>query len=298
MRRRHDGEQASVRTILLVVVWLLIGIGLGGLLWRYWAAGRGALKANDQAAGQEVVALSAGTKAVLRGLDSPVEIRFYALLEFANVSESVQALAGRVDQLLSAYQQEAGGKVKVTRYNSRSDSKAAAADGIKPFNVDKGDACYLGLAVVHAGQKELLPLAPEWERALESDLSRAITRVVNASPAGTATGAVLKIDPVVTAEVKRQIPNFASVSLEEGTRVLRESALKDFKTAVSEMEIQVREAQQRLSQAQAGKSEAEQQAAMKELQRVRADHAEKLKEIAAGSSAQIEALRQLKEAPH
>ena len=39
------------------------------------------------------------------------------------------------------------------------------------------------------------------------------------------------------------------MSVEDGTRILREAALKDFKAAANEMEIQVKEAQQRLNQA-------------------------------------------------
>jgi ABC-type uncharacterized transport system len=293
-------EQAGIRTTLLGVVCLLTVVGIG-VVWFYRNAHRRAANASAETPGQELVALSPGTKAVLQRIDSPVEIRFYALLDLAGGADSLQILAARVDQLLSAYEQEASGKIKVIRYNSRSDFKtaaaAAAADGIKPFNLDKGDACYLGLAVAHNGQKESFPqLSPEWEQALESDLSRAIARLINAPSSVEAAAAVSQIDPAVAEDVKRQIPNVASVSMEEGTRILRESALKDFKVMASEMEIQVREAEQRVSQAQNGKSEAEQQAALKQLQQVRAEQAAKLKEITARSSAQIEALRRLKDA--
>ena len=299
-RKPRAREQAGVRTTLLVVVCLLTVAGIGAV-WFYRTTGRRAVNVSGDTSGQELVELSAGTKAVLQHIDSPIEIRFYALLDRASGLDSLQTLAARVDQLLSAYQQEAGGRVKVIRYNSQSDFKtavtSAAADGIKPFNPDKGDACYLGLAVLHNGQKESFPqLSPEWEQALESDLSRAIARLINAPSAAEATAAASQIDPAVAEEVKRQIPNFASVSVEEGTRILREAALKDFKAMASEMEIQIREAEQRVKQAQNGKSEAEQQAALKQLQQVRADHTAKLNEITAGSSAQIEALRRLKEA--
>ncbi len=99
-------------------------------------------------------------------------------------------------------------------------------------------------------------------------------------------------------EVKRTIPNLASVSMEEGTRILRRAALEDFKATVAAMEIQIAKAQQSLSQAQSGGSEAEQQAAVKQLQQVQSEQTEKLKQIAARSAAQIEALRQLKETAH
>ena len=143
--------------------------------------------------------LSAATKAVLQHLGSPVEIRFYSLLDPATVDNSGREFSGRVDQLLSQYEQEAGGKIKVVRVNSFStaSANAAMADGIRSFNIDKGDACYLGIAVVHGGQKEsLASLAPEWEPALEFDLSRAIAGIgVNPSdtqPAAPVDGATLE----------------------------------------------------------------------------------------------------------
>ena len=289
-------KQGRVQTALLAVICLLACVVIGAV-WFYLTTGRRSVNGSGETSGQEQVTLSAGTKAVLQRIDSPLEIRFYALLNRATGPDSLQNFAGRVDQLLSAYQQESGGRIKVIRYHSQSDSKAAEADGIKPFNLDKGYACYLGLAVVLNRQKESFPqLTPEWEQALESDLSRAIARLINAPSSVEATAAVAQIDPAVVAEVKRQIPNFASVSVDEGAQILRQSALNDLKALATEMELQVREAEQRVQQAQNGKSEAEQQASLKQLQQVRADQAAKLKEITARSAAQIEALRKLKEA--
>jgi len=95
-------------------------------------------------------------------------------------------------------------------------------------------------------------------------------------------------------EVRRAVPNFTALSLEEGTRVLRQKALEEFSTVAREMESQVKEAQQRLGEAQRGNSGAEQQAAMKHLQQVQAEQAEKLKAIAARAQARIAALESLK----
>lgn len=286
-------EQAGSRTSLLAVVCLLAVIGVG-TFWLYRTKENRAANVDAQEAG----GLSAATQEVLHQLKSPVEIRFYALLDPASVSDSLKTLAERVDQLLSKYQQAAGGRIKVTRYNSWSNANraAAGADGMKPFNLDKGDACYLGLVLVQNGKKESFShVTPEWEQALESDLSRGIARLANASSSSKTTVASPQLDTAAIAEVKRQVPNFASVSVEEATQVLRESALKDFKAAVSEMEIQLKEAEQRVSQTQSGNSEAEQQSAMKLLKQLQAEQAEKLKQIAARSMAQIEALRRLKE---
>jgi thymidine phosphorylase len=58
--------------------------------------------------------------------------------------------------LLADYQRESNGKINVTRFSTRSDAnaQAAATEGIKPFNRDKGDACYLGLAIAQGAQRE------------------------------------------------------------------------------------------------------------------------------------------------
>ena len=67
--------------------------------------------------------------------------------------------------------------------------------------------------------------------------------------------------------------------------------------AGAEMEKQIQAAQQQLADAQNSRPEAEQQAAMKHLQQVQLDQAEKLKAIAARLQAQISAFQQMKAAP-
>jgi hypothetical protein len=292
MREPRTREQANVRPALLALVFFLLGLGVGAF-WYYRAARHGTGDGGGAGAG----GLSEGTRAVLKRLDAPIDLRFYSLLDPASASDSLQAFAERVDQLLAEYEREAGGKIQLTRCNSRSDAaaNAASADGLRPFGMDKGDACYLGIAVVQNDHKESLPqLAAEWEPALESDLTRAIERVINAKAPATSVGETAPIDPAAAEEVKRAVPNFASVSVEEATRVLREQSLKAFQTAAKGMELQVKQAEQRLAQAENANSEAEQQAAMKQLQQVQAEQAEKLKQIAARSQAQIAALEKLK----
>jgi hypothetical protein len=95
-------------------------------------------------------------------------------------------------------------------------------------------------------------------------------------------------------EVKRTIPNFQTVGLEEGTRLLRQAALADFAATAKEMEAQVKEAQHRLTQAQSGAPETEQQAAVQHLQQLQSEQTEKLKQVAARSEARIRALQWLK----
>jgi len=62
------------------------------------------------------------------------------------------------------------------------------------------------------------------------------------------------------------------------------------------MQMQLKEAKQRLVQADNGGTEAEQQAAMKHPQEVQAEQTEKLKQIAVRSKTQIDTFQQLKAA--
>lgn len=289
--QRTTGASAPVRTLLLVLVCVVLGLA-GGAYWHYRATSR-----TPTHVGAGNIALSESTKLVLNGLGSPVEVRFYSLLDSASTSEALREYAGRVDQLLSEYEREAGGKIKVTRRNSRSESDmdAASADGLRAFNSDKGEDCFLGLTVAQRGQKETLgQLAPEWEQALESDLTRAILRVTGAQAVAEREATTARADAATVEDVKRAIPEFASISTEEGKQMLREAALKEFKAAASEMQTQMQQAQQRLSQAQTSGSEAEQQAAMQQLQQIQTEQTEKLQAIAARSQAQIQAWEKLK----
>ena len=94
-------------------------------------------------------------------------------------------------------------------------------------------------------------------------------------------------------DVKRALPNYASLSVEQGTEILREAALKKYADAASELQSQVAQAQDELKQAQ-NKSPADQQAAMKHLQQVQADQSQKLAQIGGELQTQIAALKQLK----
>jgi hypothetical protein len=289
-KRCRAGERAQARTVVLAVVFLALGFAVG-VLWYH----RFTNVDNGAAASPQPAALSDATKSVLQRLQDPVEVRYYSLLDPTGASDSLKAFAGRVDQMLTEYQQESGDKLKVDRHNSqKDDSTAAFGDGLKPFNLDKGDACYLGMVVTMGTRKEVLPqLSPDWEQAVEPDLTRAIARLLEQPvPKGEITAA--PVDAKAVAEVKTLIPDFANVSLEDGSKTLRAAALKDFAAAATDMASQISDAQQKLNQAQNGGSEADQQAAMKNLQELQAAEAAKLREITARSAAQIEAFKQIK----
>lgn len=300
MLEPRPGEQAGSRISVLLLVVCLLGIA-GGAFWFYSASRRNPASANGQAGSTPASLLSDSTRAALGRLESPLEIRFYALLDPATVPDSVTAFAGRVGQLLSAYQQEAGGKIKTTSVTSQSNpnANAALADGITVFNLDKGAACYLGIALALSGRKETLAhLSPEWEQALEPDLTRAIIRLVDVPRFITVPTAVSQINTAAVQEVRALIPDLAAVSVQAGKQILQDAAYKEFAAAAKEMETQVQAAEERVTQAKNGGTDAERQAALQHLQQVQAEQNEKLKAIAARSKAQIDTFQQLKAAPH
>jgi hypothetical protein len=290
--KRREGAGAAVRSLVLGLAFFAAGIALSA----WWFLRAPPAPAAPGSVGPP--GLSEATRAVLQRLGSPVEIRFYSLLDPSSASDSVRAFSGRVDQLLAQYEQEAAGKIKVSRSKimSSSSANAALADGIRPFDLDKGEGCYLGIAVVRARQKETLsPLEAEWEQALEPDLTRAIARAVAGdAEAPTPSSA----DPATLDTVKRLIPNLDSVSLDQGKEALRQASFAQFQQAVQEMQARVKEAEGRFLQAQADQSEDGQEAARKELQQIQADHLASLRRLTAASQAQMNALQQLKGAAH
>ncbi len=299
---RRNGERAQTRSGILLVICFLLGLGAGAYWYHRAAKSTGAPTADPA----QLNALSEAMKSDLQRLDSPVEIRFYVPANPGTLPESLQAFAGRVDELLSEYKREAGGKIHVTRLDPQSNPEAEAsakADGIKSLPLATGDFYYLGLALAYHDQKEMIsPLVPEWELALPSDLSRAILRLTSSRSTARQITDSFTADPAaakeVLQEVVRAIPDVASVSLEDGTRILRESALEQVKAAVSEMQTKVTAAQQKLAETQSGKSEADQQAALKQLQQIQGEQTEKFRQITQRLQDQIAALKQLKGGPH
>src|SRR5208283_3745311 len=168
------------RLLILVPTFFLLGAVLAGVWFKYGKHAAGFLLP-----GQGAAELSDSTWDLLRHLNAPVEIRFYSVLPPGSAPEALQDFSGRVDRLLSEFQAVNDSQIHVTRSVSTAGTSAdaAAADGLHAFNLDKGAACFLGVAVACGEQKESLPqLQPEWEPALEFDLARAILRVT-ATPA-------------------------------------------------------------------------------------------------------------------
>ncbi len=173
-------KKKTVETILYstagIAAMALILIGLNVII--------GTLRARVDLTREKAYTLSAGTRAILGRLQTPVKARFYCTQTEAATPESVflKSYAKRVEDLLAEYKQAARGNLILEKYDPQPDSDAedsARLDGLEPQTLSNGERFYLGLAVSQLDEKQAIPfLAPNRERQLEYDLSRAISRVV------------------------------------------------------------------------------------------------------------------------
>ncbi len=142
----------------------------------------GAFKERIDLTKEKAFTLSAGTRAILQKLDTPVKIRFYCTQgEPSAETVFLRNYSKHVEDLLDEYKQIAKGKLTIEKYDPQPDSDAedsARLDGVEGQMLRNGEKFYLGLAVVQLDQKQAIPfLDPNRERLLEYDLSRAITQV-------------------------------------------------------------------------------------------------------------------------
>ncbi len=174
-------QKKSLETILYstagVAVMLVILIALNFIA--------GTARARLDLTQEKAFTLSAGTRAILKKLDTPVTIRFYCTQSESATPETVylKSYARKVEDLLTEYRQVAGGKLKIEKYDPQADSDAedsARLDGIESQQLPGVDRFYLGLAVKCADELQSISfLAPNRERLLEYDLDRAIVRAEN-----------------------------------------------------------------------------------------------------------------------
>ena len=132
---------------------------------------------------EKAYTLSPGTRAILAKLDTPVQIRFYC-------TKNAKAMPVVPNDLRTAGRRFAGRisdrrrkvKSKSSGSNPEPDSDAedsARLDGVEAQQLRTGERVYLGLSVGMLDQKQAIPfLAPDRERLLEYDISRAIARVM------------------------------------------------------------------------------------------------------------------------
>jgi ABC-type uncharacterized transport system involved in gliding motility auxiliary subunit len=171
-------QKKSFQTILYSTAGVLVMLGIL-ILFNFVA---GAARTRLDLTQEKAFTLSAGTKAILKKLDTPVTIRFYCTQSESATPETVflKGYARKVEDLLAEYRQVAGTKLKIEKYDPQPDSDAedsARLDGIEPQALAGAEGIYLGLAVKCADAVQSIPfLAPNRERLLEYDLTRAIVR--------------------------------------------------------------------------------------------------------------------------
>src|SRR5437588_4192056 len=174
-------QKKSLETILYSTVGIIAMLAIL-IVFNFIA---GAARTRMDLTQEKAYTLSAGTRAILKKLDTPVKIRYYCTQGSEASPDTVflKTYAKRVEDLLSEYKQAAKGKLVIEKYDPQPDSDAedsAHLDGLEPEALSNGDRVYLGLAVSRLDEKQVIPfLAPNRERLLEYDLSRAISRVMN-----------------------------------------------------------------------------------------------------------------------
>lgn len=286
-----ERQAAGTRTAVLVIVALLAGVA-GGALIVFQATRKPA-----QVIAPGSIQLSDGTKAVLARLDSPVQLHFHALYNPESVSDNVREAADRAAALLAEVARQSAGKIILTRATNWSvaSANAAAAAGLVPFNIQKGDAIYLGLLLQQGNHRELMPqILPEWAPALEFDFARLLERfiVVESKPK---LAADLARTSSAEQTVKQTFSDPSTVSLADGKKILQELSLKEFQSVAQEMNQAVANMEQRIRQAESANAESEKQALQLQLQELRAKFGDKLREVALRAQALQETWARLKQ---
>jgi hypothetical protein len=281
--------QASRRQpLVLGVAAFALGVALAGAWFHHHHSG-----SDDSGR------LSASTQNLLGHLQTLVTIRYYSLLPAGSADESLQAFGGRVAQLLDAVQAAGGDKIQLSSVTDPAETNVTAAttDGIQPFNLDKGDACFLGIVVTSGKNTESLArLQPEWEPALESDLARAILRVAGTAAPAKLAPEVARPSSETIAAINRLIPDMSTVSTEQAGQIFSAEYLKQCGEVGAEMEAQVNAAAQQVVQAQNSGSATDLEAAQKKLAQAQLAQGQKLKDLAAQLQVQLAVFQQLKAA--
>jgi len=164
---------SSAGVAVTLVIFIAVNVIAGAFPWR------------ADLTQEKAYTLSAGTKTVLKKLDMPVTIRFYCTQSETATPETVflKDYARRVEDLLHEYKQVAGKNLIIEKFDPQPDSDAedsARLDGLEAQPLPGGDNFYLGLCVSLADQRVAIPfLAPNRERLLEYDITRAIAQVLS-----------------------------------------------------------------------------------------------------------------------
>jgi len=165
--------------------WLYSSLGVAamfGIIVLIYALASNVNKRIDLTA-ERAYTLSAGTRAILSKLDTPVQIRFYCTRGDNRMPVMLKTYAQRVEDLLGEFRQASKGQIEIQKLDPAPDSDAedsARLDGIEGQARMEGEPFYLGVSVSMLDQKQALPfLSPDRERLLEYDLARALSRVIS-----------------------------------------------------------------------------------------------------------------------
>jgi ABC-type uncharacterized transport system involved in gliding motility auxiliary subunit len=165
--------------------WLYSSLGVAamfGIIVLIYALASSVNKRIDLTA-ERAYTLSAGTRAILSKLDTPVQIRFYCTRGDNRMPVMLKTYAQRVEDLLGEFRQASKGQIEIQKLDPAPDSDAedsARLDGIEGQARMEGEPFYLGVSVSMLDQKQALPfLSPDRERLLEYDLARALSRVIS-----------------------------------------------------------------------------------------------------------------------
>ena len=129
---------------------------------------------------QKLYTISPGTRQILAELDQPVELNFFYSDTATRNLPALRTYARRVEEMLKAYQREAGGKLKLKVIDPAPFSEEedqAAEFGLQAVPLQQGgDSLYFGLAGKNAeGDTQVIPFfALDQEEFLEYELSRLV----------------------------------------------------------------------------------------------------------------------------
>ncbi|HBX57635.1 GldG family protein [Pseudomonas sp. UBA2684] len=129
---------------------------------------------------QKLYTLSSGTEQILADLDEPVELNFFYSDTTSKDLPALRTYAKRVEEMLKAYQREAGDKLKLNIIDPApfsAEEDQAAEFGLQGIPLQQGgDSIYFGLAGKNAeGQTQVIPFfALDQEEFLEYELSRLV----------------------------------------------------------------------------------------------------------------------------
>ncbi|RMF69570.1 MAG: hypothetical protein D6740_09385 [Alphaproteobacteria bacterium] len=154
--------------------------------------------------------ISESTKKLLASLDQPVEVTFYFSEDAAREYPQLFAYGRRVRDMLKAYAELSGGRIRLTILDPEPFSKEedeAMGAGLKSFTTPDGRKIYLGLVVRDMTDREaVIPFFdPQREDLLEYDLTKIINNVALGRRATVALLTSLPMKP-------RGLPGFSENS--------------------------------------------------------------------------------------